>query len=128
MKGFQRISLLLILTIVATKTLAQSKEGLKTYSVRRVPATPSLSGNGKDAVWKRAHILTDFHYPWEKGTAPPTRFRAVHDDEWLYFLFDVEDPSVFILKETNDKSEVAGSSRAEIFFQTRRQIKSLLLS
>lgn len=117
MKGFQRISLLLILTIVATKTLAQSKECLKTYSVRRVPATPSLSGNGKDAVWKRAHILTDFHYPWEKGTAPPTRFRAVHDDEWLYFLFDVEDPSVFILKETNDKSEVAGSSRAEIFFK-----------
>lgn len=117
MKLFWLVPLLLNLTIVVTTTLAQSKEGLKSYSVKKIPETPILSGSGDDALWKRAHILSDFHYPWEKGAPRPTRFKALHNDTWLYILFDIEDPDVFIMKEKNHKAGVAGSSRAEIFFK-----------
>lgn len=117
LKIFRVVTLLLILTIVATKTLAQSKEGLKSYPVKKITGTPLLSGSGDDALWRRAHILSDFHYPWGKGAPPPTRFKALHNNEWLYILFEVEDPDVFIMKEKDHKSEVAGSSRVEIFFK-----------
>lgn len=122
MKSFQHVALLLIITIVAATTLAQSKEGLKSYSVKKISGTPSLSGSGDDGLWKRAHILSDFHYPWENGAPLPTRFKALHNDEWLYLLFEVEDPDVFIMKEKDHKSEVAGSSRAEIFFKRDDQM------
>lgn len=117
MNSFPLITLLLTITFVTAKTLIPSKEDLKTYTVRKIDAKPVLSGKGNDEVWKRAHIASDFHYPWEKGTPPPTRFKALHNEEWLYLFFEVEDPSVFILEETNHKSEVAASSRAEIFFK-----------
>lgn len=122
MKRFRLVTLLLIITIVATKTLAQSKEGLKSYSVKKIPGTHSFSGSGDDALWKRAHILSDFHYPWEKDAPLPTRFKALHSDEWLYVLFEVEDPDVFIMKEKDHKSGVAGSSRVEIFFKRDDQM------
>jgi hypothetical protein len=118
MKGLPLVALLLMITIVTTGTLIHSNEGLKTYSVKKITGKLELSGKGDDPAWKRAHILTDFHYPWENGAPPPpTRFKALHNAEWIYFFFEVEDPAVFLSVKDNDKYEVAGSSRAEIFFK-----------
>lgn len=107
----------LIVFIVTTGILSHTGEGLKTYSVKRITRALTLSGKGDDLQWKTAHVLSDFHYPWEKEKTPPTTFKALHDGAWVYCLFDVKDSSVYIHVDTNDKSEVAASSRAEIFFK-----------
>ena len=40
-----------------------------------------------------------FIFPWKPLTAPATEFRALCDDEHLYFTFRVQDKDVFVLDE-----------------------------
>lgn len=110
-------ALSLILTIVSTTTLAQSTERIKTYDVKKTSIAPMLSGKGDDPQWKTAAVLTDFQFPWEEEKPHPTTFRALHDEKWVYFLFDIIDPAVHVEINANHKMEVAASSRAEIFFK-----------
>ena len=106
-----------IFVLVTLGTLPYLKEDLKIYSVFRISGDISLSGKGDSPYWMKASLLTDFSYPWEKERPPVTKFRALHNDDWLYCLYDVTDHNVNILQEKNEKWEVASSSRVEIFFK-----------
>lgn len=105
------------IVIVVMAAILPWKEEMKSYSVRRINADLKLSGEGSDPLWREAVVLSDFRYPWEKESPPATRFRALHNDAWLYCLFEVADKNVHVFRDKNDKSEVASSSRAEIFFR-----------
>lgn len=107
----------LITIIVAAATLTNFTRAQDTYSVKKINGKLSLTGKGDDPRWQQAQSLTDFHYPWEREAVPPTLFKALHSEDWVYFLFVVTDDDVNIRKETNHKTEVAASSRAEIFFR-----------
>ena len=91
---------------------------LKSYPVRS-PGEEilSISGYGNSELWKKAALLSDFHYPWDKGIPPPTTFRALHNKDWLFCLFEVTDNNVHILRNSDNKWEVASSDRVEIFFR-----------
>lgn len=89
----------------------------KTYPVSKIDTTLRLSGTGEHPVWRKACVLDDFIYPWENEHPHPTRFRALHNRDWLYCLFEATDPEVIIFRDRDDKWEVAASSRAEIFFR-----------
>lgn len=110
---FQSISFF----IFTLATLTPLKDGVKQYSVQKINSDIALSGKGADPLWKNASVLSDFRYPWQKESAPATTFRALHNDTWFYGLFDVRDEFVYVHRKTNHKSEVASSSRAEIFFR-----------
>lgn len=107
-----------ILLIVALETLPQSRKGVKAYPVKKISGTIVPSGKGENPLWRAAEELTDFTYPWEKERSPSTTFKALHNESWLYCLFEVEDPDMKIFQDTNDKSEVAASCRAELFFRS----------
>lgn len=107
----------LIHLLVTITTLSDHRDSVKSYAVKKAPQDLTLTGKGDDPRWKNASILSDFSYPWEVDTALPTKFRALHSEHWLYCLFEVTDPAVNIRTETNNKYEVASSSRAEIFFK-----------
>lgn len=111
-----------LISIIVTGTLTNFKEGRHTYSIKKIDNHLSITGKGDDPLWQRARPLTDFRYPWENETAPPTTFKALHNDDWVYFLFIVTDDDVNIRKETNHKTEVAASSRAEIFFRIDQRL------
>lgn len=106
-----------LISIIVAGTLTNFKEGRDTYSIKKVDRQLSLTGKGDDPLWQQARPLTDFRYPWEHEAAPPTTFKALHSNDWVYFLFLVTDDDVNIRQETNHKTEVAASSRAEIFFR-----------
>ncbi|MEX1238177.1 MAG: carbohydrate-binding family 9-like protein [Cyclobacteriaceae bacterium] len=103
--------------ILTLATILPLEEEIKNYSVRKINGDLKLSGKGSDALWKKAGVLSDFRYPWESELPPPTKFKALHNDAWLYCLFEVHDDNVHIFRDKNDKSEVAASSRSEIFFR-----------
>lgn len=117
-RSIRKIVLSFTYIAVALGTLTHSKENLKTYAVAKITGTLMLSGKGDDPQWRNVSTLSDFHFPWENEEVQPTKFKAVHNQEWLYCLFEVRDSSVFILQKDNHKGEVASSSRAEIFFKT----------
>jgi hypothetical protein len=93
------------------------KENTKTYRVKRVPGELAVTGKGEDRAWKKAVELTDFICPWESEKPQFTSFKALHNKEWVYCLFNIQDDSIKIYVDKNDKREAVRSDRAEIFFR-----------
>ena len=111
-----------IIILLTLGTLTHFKEGIKTYSIKKIAGEITISGKGDNPLWNNAHSLSDFTYPWETEIPPSTKFKALHNDDWLYCLFDVADDSIKIHVDKNNKSEVASSCRAEIFFKIDDQL------
>ncbi len=66
--------------------------------------------------WSAATPLTDFGFPWESRAAPSTEFRALWNDERLYFRFDCVDEDLVLGAGATAKARVLGSDRVELFF------------
>ncbi|WP_153796684.1 carbohydrate-binding family 9-like protein [Foetidibacter luteolus] len=97
--------------------LHYSSVNAQTYFIKKVPAgSIKITGQGKDKAWKKANRITDFSYPWQPEEAPSTSFSALWDGAWMYCLFTVEDDSVNVYFNSNDKLETGASDRVEIFF------------
>ena len=112
--------LIIVMTTVIELT---SSEPLKSYSVHSIKKKEIvMTGNGDDPEWKNALELTDFVYPWDKETAPHTSFKALHNKDWLYCLYQVKDNDINIFIKTNDKFDVLYSDRVEIFFRKNDQM------
>lgn len=84
-----------------------------TYRVKKTEGSPILND------WKDAELLSSFIYPWDSEQSPLTTFRALWDDEHVYFRFDAFDPDQYIHVHDLTKFDVLLSDRVEIFFQTR---------
>jgi Domain of unknown function (DUF4838)/Carbohydrate family 9 binding domain-like len=80
------------------------------------PAAIQIDGVLNEPVWKQAPILRTFAYPWLERAAPLTEFRAVADEERLYFAFEVLDDDVVVEKDFAGESTVDREDRVEIFF------------
>ena len=95
------------------------------YIVKRVKANLlTVSEEQMHQVWEEANINTDFYYPWDDAEAPKTIFRALYDDQYFYFRFDVEDENVLTFVDKNHKMEVVDSDRVEIFFRQNEALNS----
>ncbi|MEC5125554.1 sugar-binding protein [Verrucomicrobiales bacterium BCK34] len=71
---------------------------------------------------KKGALLEDFSCPWKSGAIPKTQFRAVWNNEYLKFHFEVEDHDL-VLTEHADSGEAAlGSDRVELFFATSPEL------
>ena len=75
--------------------MVQADESSKIYQVKKIHNELLITGKGDDPLWKEAHELASFVYPWEKEKAPFTSFKALHNEGWLYCLFTVTDENIF---------------------------------
>ncbi|RIV71157.1 sugar-binding protein [Flagellimonas aequoris] len=91
---------------------------MKEYVVNHISSDQlSITGKADDPLWKMAHILTDFGSPWRKLHNTTTEFRALWDDENLYFMFRVSDTSIHIDKKGIGNESINVSDRVELFFR-----------
>lgn len=96
---------------------------MKIYSVKQVaPNQLKLDGEFMNSVWDTAIVISDFSFPWEDIIAPKTEFRALYDNEYFYFRFEVEDENVLTFVKDNHKMEVVHSDRVEIFFRQNEKL------
>jgi hypothetical protein len=77
----------------------------------------TLTGKGTDPKWARAAVLTDFLYPWEDDAPTGTTFKALHNTNWLYGLFNVRTENLIVYRVHNEKSAILLSDRVEIFLK-----------
>ena len=80
---------------------------MKSYSVRRAGTL------GQD--FSQALVLADFSFPWESTAVPLTEFRALHDEQSLYFRFDCNDQDLVLAEGETARERVEGSDRVELF-------------
>lgn len=102
--------------VVMSMLSGQAPGTAKSYSIERVKEL-NLTGNGSDPQWQNVSVLSDFSYPWEDETPPLTTFQAVHDEHWIYLLYKVEDTTINIYVDKNEKSDIDASDRVEIFLR-----------
>jgi len=97
----------------------------KTYTVRRRMGSSPPELTASASILNDAEELTDFVYPWETGKPVASmKFKAMYDDQWLYWLFQVEDEDIKIHVDKNEKEEVVYSDRVELFFTTDEALSS----
>jgi hypothetical protein len=96
---------------------------METYSVQKIP-NKSLTINGRsDAVlWNNAEKLTSFLSPWSDEDIAPICFKALYDDENLYFSFLVSDPNIYTDVSGNSVENIGNSDRVELFFRVNDQL------
>lgn len=89
----------------------------KVYEVRYV-AEPAIRIDGMigEPAWQAAEVLDDLPFPWNDLPAPRTEFRALCDDEFLYFAFDVDDSDIVFARDFKSKMSVVEGDRVEVFF------------
>ena len=93
------------------------------YQVKKIKNAINLDGKASDPVWSQAVLLSDFQFPWQDREAPPTAFRALWDDQYLYFQFVVVDEDIVLGEgDTRDES-VLGSDRVELFFAANPELQ-----
>ncbi len=103
---------------MTTGIVSMPDESIKSYPVKNiVDKEIRITGKGDDPLWHNAIELTDFVYPWETEQPPLTSFKALHNNDWLYCLYKVNDKSINVYVKSDDKSEVVYSDRVEIFFR-----------
>jgi len=96
----------------------QNSLPLKQYHVQNIGDKHlEVSGDGSSKLWEKAIELTDFTYPWEKEKVPFTSFKALHNDKWLFCLFQVKDSDINVYVDKNQKSDVLYSDRVELFLR-----------
>jgi len=107
-----------LILFMATEFLQPAMIDTKAYPVKTIQDKELvITGEGDSPLWKLANELSDFTYPWEIEQPPYTLFRALHNKDWLYCLYDVKDDNINVYVNTNDKFEVVHSDRVEIFFR-----------
>ena len=105
------------LLMTAALFVDHDKAENKTYTVRSIRDELRVTGKGDSPLWADAIELSDFIYPWENEKPPLTSFKALHNKDWLYCLFRVEDNNINLFVDRNVKSEVGASDRVEVFFK-----------
>jgi hypothetical protein len=107
--------LLYFITYIIT---VMHSNGQKIYSVQNIQREEVIvTGKGDNKLWEKANKLTEFEYPWENKRSTTTSFKALHNKNWLYCLFEVQDPDIKVYVVKNDKLEAVNSDRVEIFFR-----------
>lgn len=87
------------------------------YNVKKVTEV-TLSGNVDDPQWNVANNLTDFKSPWDSKQVDPISFKALYDEEYLYFSFVVSDNEVYTDLKDDSKESIAQSDRVELFLRS----------
>lgn len=91
------------------------------YYVEHTELTDTQVTDLNSIDWSNSNLLTNFISPWRDASANTT-FRALWDQDYFYFRFDVEEENILIYRKEDAEQEVVGSERVEIFFRKDDQL------
>ncbi|MCX8089678.1 MAG: carbohydrate-binding family 9-like protein [Verrucomicrobiae bacterium] len=88
----------------------------QTYAARWVPPGQiRVDGRADEPAWAQAAVENRFSFPWKAAPAPLTEFRALWDNEHLYFTFRVQDADIVALEHWRDELDSVFEDRVEIY-------------
>lgn len=108
----------------ARRIEALAHEWRHTYGVRYIKnLNITLDGTPDESAWHQANVQRQFAFPWKKEPAPPTEFRALCDDRYLYLAYTVKDSDLVVSKRFTDELDSVFEDRAEIYLGTDGEMK-----
>ncbi|MCX7887457.1 MAG: exo-alpha-sialidase, partial [Verrucomicrobiae bacterium] len=96
----------------------------QTYRARFVRAAKiRLDGKLDEPAWRRAEVERNFVFPWKQAAAPPTEFRALCDEQHLYFAFCAQDDDLVVRDQVEQEDDAVFEDRVEIYFSRDEQMQ-----
>ena len=89
------------------------KQGV--YTVKTINTGSQPCDFPSNSVWESAETLNTFHQPWGEEDCPQIQFKALHDSQFLYLRYKIQDTNVLLFYGSNEKMDVTKSDRVEIF-------------
>lgn len=78
-----------------------------------------IDGWKHEEQWAEAVDLYKFQYSWMEGDPQPTSFKALYDDQYLYFYYHAIDNEIIVPEHLGSSDDnVLASDRVEIFFRS----------
>lgn len=115
---------------VLTAGLSLSAETVartKLYFCPKTDTPPVIDGRVDDSCWKLASPMSDFgflRFGDQKGQAPKTTVKALHDNECLYLSFNCDEPDMDRFRKLLDQtSAVYARDCIECYIDTRNDKK-----
>lgn len=93
----------------------------KIYSVVYASRPPLIDGRVDSAAWNQAVLMDDLLLHWDGIHAQKTRYRAVYDAGYFYFVFEVTDTNIVIRPDIREEMDVVWEDRVEMFFTPDRR-------
>lgn len=91
---------------------------MKIYQVNKIELESlQLTGQGNSKLWDNANVLTDFSSPWSVDPFVKIEFRALWNNDKLFFCFKVYDDVVHIVNKDDTIESIGSSDRVELFFR-----------
>jgi hypothetical protein len=102
---------------------ARSAPSQQVYRVHWLPgAKIKIDGRADEAAWRQAAVEKHFVFPWKRGPAPKTEFRALCDETNFYFSFQARDADLVVLETLRDKEDEVFEDRVEMFLSLDDQM------
>ncbi|UOB16049.1 sugar-binding protein [Abyssalbus ytuae] len=91
----------------------------KIYIVNKILKEQLIINNkGNDLLWKQANVIKDFCSPWDSKDIERIEFRALWDENKLFFCFKVYDVEIHVHESNNINDSINHSDRVELFFRS----------
>ena len=112
---YSKLNFILYLIFACSVISCKKTDRKKIYEVK--PANKIQTDNlMEDKIWGDANVLSDFCLPWDKRSAQETRFKALFDETYLYFIFYSKDSNLVVLENIPCEQDIAKEDRVEIYF------------
>ncbi|MGR5460021.1 CBM9 family sugar-binding protein [Vibrio alfacsensis] len=111
------ITALLLGSSLATNVHANTNNE---YLIQYSAQSPVIDGNPSDKAWDEANTLTQFSFPWRTQLAPATEFKALWNEDGLFFRYRISDKNIAI--GIDPKRAILDSDRVEIFLAKDEQL------
>ena len=96
---------------------------MKKYNVKNVPLNQLIiNGKADNKLWSKASDLKSFCSPWQEINGTKTEFKALWDEDYLFFCFHVSDDVIHIEKADNSFKSINVSDRVELFFRENSKL------
>ncbi len=91
---------------------------MKKFNVIRIEKNELIiNGYGDQLIWNRANVISDFISPWNNTKPEKIEFRALWDNEKIFFQFRISDTSIHIDITDNSFDSIGNSDRVELFIR-----------
>jgi hypothetical protein len=95
---------------------------MKTYKVKYLKKSSENLIKDNHKIWEKANTLIDFYSPWDSKPIKKIEFKAVHNNEKIFFRFKVDDKDTYTHPSRDKNESINNSDRVELFFRTDKNL------
>jgi hypothetical protein len=115
LRRFYELSELGFIIVLTGFLVTCSGQKTEEYIVKKTEGGITIDGDLSEPAWSTANVIEDFVYPWAPDQSQPTTFRALHDGNFLYLVYEMVDDVIIAPDHVSGEQDLIEQDRVEIY-------------